>query len=165
MIRVRVLIHLMLLAVVPLASATTLEHDAIFDSAVGRTCFRDLLQRSGWGLSGTSERAAFIIEQGDGSLSCQAWPSMHSYLSESFHGLIPEHAIGIVHTHPVLYPMPSLKDQEEATRIGIPIYVLTIRGVYKAVPGAREVSTLADKQSWIHELPATMVSGSATASR
>ena len=141
------------------------EHDAIFDSPVGHTCFRDLLQKAGYGLAGPYERAAFVIEQNDGSMVCRPWPSMHSYLSESFHGLMPERTLAIVHTHPVEYRMPSEKDREEATRLGIPIYVVTLRGVYKAIPGAPQVAMLADQQSWIREAPGGLISGSVAASR
>jgi hypothetical protein len=152
----RVLIHLLLFfAVAPFAANATTDPDAIFLSDAGRACFRNILRKSGWGLGGPFERAAFIIEQSDGSFTCEEWPSLHSYLSESFHGTMPVHAVAIAHTHPVQYPMPSEQDKLEATRLGVPIYVITIRGVYKTIPGTRQVSKLAENQNWIKQMPAT----------
>ncbi len=163
--RARVLIHLVVFALAPLAPATTIERDAIFATQVGHDCFRDLLKKAAWGLSGPFERAAWIVETSDGSFACQEWPSTNSYLSESFYGIIPTHAVGIVHTHPVAFPMPSFQDRREATRLGMPIYVVTIRGVYKAVPGAPRVATLADEQSWTRTKAPATFTGSAVASR
>jgi hypothetical protein len=146
------------------APAMAEEHDPIFDDIVGRMCFRDLLRDSGWSLNGPWERAAFVIQQSDGSIACQGWPSKHSYLTESFNGLVPLHTIAIVHTHPVDFPRPSQHDKDEATRLGIPIYVLTIRGVYKAVPGVRNAAILANEQTWYRNVPNKAPSGLASVS-
>src|SRR5712692_1647153 len=152
----RVLIHLLLLlTLAPFVATGATVPDDIFLSNAGRTCFRNILQESSWGLGGPYERAAFIVEQSDGSFTCQEWPSLHSYLSESFRGTLPAHTVAIAHTHPVQYPMPSEQDKLEATRIGLPIYVITIRGVYKALPGNSHVATLAENQNWIRQVPAT----------
>jgi hypothetical protein len=146
------------------APAMAEEPDVIFDNVVGKMCFRDLLRDSGWSLNGPWERAAFVIQQSDGSIACQCWPSRHSYLTESFNGLIPENTIAIVHTHPVEFPKPSQKDKDEATRLGIPIYVLTIRGVYKAVPGVRNTATVLEHQAWYRQVPNKAPSGLASVS-
>src|SRR5438067_837909 len=114
----RVLTHLAVLAVVAVTAQAAIEEDAIFESAAGRTCFRAMLRESGWGLVGPSERAAFVVEQSDGTFTCEPWPSIHSYLSEKFYGPMPSHTVAIAHTHPAQYPMPSLQDQEEAVRLG-----------------------------------------------
>src|SRR5690242_13357443 len=97
----------LLLVLMVLVPAMAEEHDAIFDNVVGKMCFRDLLRDSGWSLNGPWERAAFVIQNPDGSIACQCWPSKHSYLAESFNGVIPPNAIAIVHTHPIAYPKPS----------------------------------------------------------
>ena len=109
--RASVLLQL-LLALIVLAPAMAEEHDAIFDTVVGKMCFRDLLRDSGWSLNGPWERAAFVIQQADGSIACQCWPSKHSYLTEQFSGVMPAHTIAIVHTHPVQYPQPSRQDED-----------------------------------------------------
>ncbi len=156
--RAFVLIHLLLFGMVPFADATT-EGDAIFESPHGRACFVELLRQSAWGLGGPFEHAAFIIEQSDGSFTCEAWPQLHRYLSESFRGPIPAHAVAVVHTHPVEYPQPSFQDQKEASRIGLPIYVITIRGVYKALPGTYRVAALAGGQ-WFRQVPPMPITAS-----
>lgn len=160
--RASVLIQL-LLAMMVLAPAMAEEHDVIFDSVVGKMCFRDLLRDSGWSLNGPWERAAFVIQQSDGTITCKCWPSKHSYLAESFRGLIPPNTIAIVHTHPVQYPKPSRQDEDEATRLGIPIYVLTIRGVYKALPGATNAATVLEHEPWYRLVPNKAASGLASA--
>ncbi|MDQ6800820.1 MAG: Mov34/MPN/PAD-1 family protein [Acidobacteriota bacterium] len=150
-------------ALIVFAPAMAEEHDAIFDNVAGKMCFRDLLRDSGWSLNGPWERAAFVMQQADGSITCQCWPSKHSYLAEQFSGVIPAQTIAIVHTHPVQYPRPSENDKQEATRLGIPIYVLTIQGVYKAVPGAREAATLTTHQAWLRQVPNKAPTGLASA--
>lgn len=148
---------------VPLLFAATAfaDGDAIFQSPLARSCFVHLLRQSAWGLAGPFEHAAFVLEQSDGSFTCDEWPPLHRYLSESFRGPIPAHTVAIVHTHPVDYPKPSFQDLEEASRIGIPIYVITIRGVYKAVPGNR-VAALARDQSWFRQILAVPIAAKKT---
>jgi JAB domain-containing protein similar to deubiquitination enzymes len=154
---------LLFLVATPLAA-----EDEIFDTVDGHACFRELLHKSGWGLAGPTERAAFVVEQGDGSIQCQEWPVMNIYHGDLFHGVPPEHTIAIVHTHPAAYPLPSEQDNDEATRLGIPIYTVTIRAVYKSLPGDPIVHALALKQSWIRQIPSTSIAagkGSVSASR
>jgi hypothetical protein len=162
--RAFVLLQLVLAMIVLVpAMASDEEHDAIFDTVVGKMCFRDLLRDAGWSLNGPWERAAFVIRNPDGSIACQCWPSRHSYLAETYSGVIPPNTIAIVHTHPADYPRPSYQDKEEATRLGIPIYVLTIKGVYKAVPGAADATTIILRQAWIRQVPTKAPTGLASA--
>src|SRR2546423_840839 len=134
---------LLLLIALPLTAA-----DNVYQSPAAHRCLVELLRKSGWGLAGPFERAAFITEQLDGTLGCQEGPSMHTYHTEQFHGDIPPQAIAIVHTHPVQFPKPSEQDAEEATRIGIPIYTITIRGVDKSEPGAQRAIAITEEQAW-----------------
>ena len=161
--RASVLLQLVLAFIVFAPAMADEQHDAIFDNVVGKMCFRDLLRDAGWSLNGPWERAAFVIQNTDGSIACQCWPSKHSYLTESFSGFIPTHTIAIVHTHPIQYPRPSQQDKLEATRLGIPIYVLTIEGIYKAVPGERNVETVIRSQAWIRQVPNKTPNGLASA--
>lgn len=128
--------------------------DNVYESPSAHKCLVELLRKNAWGLGGPNERAAFIVENLDGTLGCVEWPSMHVYHSEFFRGALPPNAVAIVHTHPAQFPKPSYQDELEATRIGIPIYTLTIRGVYKSVPGQESALVITDKQSWIRETPA-----------
>jgi hypothetical protein len=145
---VRRLLPLLLFALaLPLQAA-----DAVYESAAGHACFVDLLKRTGWGLAGPWERAAFVVINNDGTYGCVEWPSLHVYQSESFYGFIPPNTVAIVHTHPVQFVHPSFHDDEEATRLDLPIYTITIRGVYKSVPGEHAV-TITNRQSWVNETP------------
>ena len=153
----------LLIALIVIVPAMAEDHDAIFDNVVGKMCFRDLLRDAGWSLNGPWERAAFVIQQPDGSIACQCWPQKHSYLAETFTGFMPANTIAIVHTHPISYPKPSEQDKMEATRLGIPIYVLTIQGVYKTVPGVEKVATIARNQGWIRQVPNKAPTGLASA--
>jgi hypothetical protein len=131
--------------------------DNIFQSDGGRGCFQAILEESGWSLRGTHERAAFLVGREDGSIACIQWPHSHSYLSESFYGQVPRGTLGIAHTHPVDYPLPSQQDKDQATRLGIPIYVITIREIYRADPGTDRVATVAFARRWISERAAPYV--------
>jgi hypothetical protein len=152
-------ILLLLFAALPLSAS-----DRIFDSVVGHDCFRALLQKNGWGLAGPYERAEFILQQDDGSLTCQEWPSIHSYLGEQFHGVVPPHTIAIAHTHPAQFPLPSEHDNDEAVRLGLPVYTISIRGVYKSIPGAARAEVITSQQSWIRETPPAAMASAKAAS-
>jgi proteasome lid subunit RPN8/RPN11 len=104
------------------------------------------------------------MEDPDGSISCQPWPSKHAYLSERFDGALPINAVAIVHTHPVQFPRPSYQDQLEATRMGVPIYVITIQGVFKAVPRREQITVVSGEHNWFRNVPTKAASGVATAS-
>ena len=132
--------------------------DDIYDSAAGHRCLVDLLRKTAWGLAGPYERAEFIIANPDGTLTCSEWPADHGYQAEHFKGAIPKNTIAIAHTHPVQFPRPSYQDGEEANRLRIPIYTLTIRGVYKSVPDQKLPEVVTDRQSWIKETPASTAS-------
>lgn len=142
---VKRLLPLLLALALPLQAA-----DAIYDSAAGHDCFVNLLKKSGWGLGGPYERAAFVVVNNDGTYGCIEWPNLHVYQGEGFYGKVPTNAVAIVHTHPVQFVRPSPHDNDEATELDLPIYTITIRGVYKSIPGEPE-RMITDKQSWIRE--------------
>lgn len=153
---------------VSVASLSVQASDRVFDSDSGHACFVDLLRQAAWGLGGPYERAAFVVEDENGGIQCVVWPNRHSYLEESYVGPIPDRTVAIVHTHPVDFPMPSRHDIDEAAKIGRPIYVLTIRGVYRADPQRNDVATLAVGRSWLRQNPNTpkvAMSATAAASR
>jgi hypothetical protein len=114
--------------------STMSQSDRVFGSPAGRAYSRELLRASGFGLADRSERAAFIVDPGDGALQCLAWPALHQNLEARYEGPIPAGTIAIIHTHPVAFPLPSGQDKEEASRLGLPIYVLSLTGVSKALP-------------------------------
>jgi hypothetical protein len=93
-----------------------------------------LLAEGGYGRF-DRERAAFLIEERDGTLTLEPWP-VSAHRHASFRGAIPARAIAIVHTHPRRFPEPSAHDRAEAQRLGIAIIVVTPRGVIAAEPSA-----------------------------
>lgn len=84
----------------------------------------ELLALGGYG-SFQTERAAFVIRDGDGGLSFRMWPYVAAQRRATFHGVIPRDAIAIVHTHPNRHPFPSPDDAWLASRLGMPVYVVT----------------------------------------
>ncbi|HUR81504.1 MAG TPA: Mov34/MPN/PAD-1 family protein [Thermoanaerobaculia bacterium] len=86
-----------------------------------------LLAEGGYGRF-ERERAAFLIEERDGTLTLEPWP-VSAHRHASFRGTIPPRAIAIIHTHPRNLPDPSAHDRAEARRLNIAIVVVTPRGV------------------------------------
>ncbi len=122
--------------------------DPIFDSEAGHALFADVLRAASFGIIG-GERAAFIIEEEDGSIRCELWPTMHREHADSFHGTIPPHTVAIVHTHPLEWPQPSAHDQQESARLDIPIYVLTMMNVSRVTPRSSHPDELVRGHLWV----------------
>lgn len=109
---------------------------AIVLDSRGVAILADLFASGGYGRLPT-ERAAFLVLGEDGSLQCQAWPGSAQFQEASYHGTIPARAIAIAHTHPNHRPDPSAVDHALATRLGIPVLVVSRSGVVAARPGSR----------------------------
>lgn len=119
-----------------LTIATTLAplRDPIFGTDAGLNFGRDLLWSNRFGSFDRFERAAFVVDRGNGALECIVWPLSYERERATFRGAMPAGTIAIIHTHPFNVPWPSEKDEREAHRLGIPIYALTPLSVTKAVP-------------------------------
>jgi hypothetical protein len=124
--------------------------DRLFSIGTAHSYFSYVLRASLTAQTDT-ERAAFIIGHEDGSLSCQLWPPMNRYHQEVFHGSLPPGTLAIIHTHPNGSPRPSVEDQLEADRLGIPIYVLTRLEVFKAEPGQTVATAVVRRQWWLND--------------
>ncbi|HLJ75037.1 MAG TPA: Mov34/MPN/PAD-1 family protein [Thermoanaerobaculia bacterium] len=120
----------MLIATLFLAAAL----DPVFDSPAGLMCSRYLMWSNRFGSFDRVERAAFIIDRGDGEIRCVMWPDADQHERASFRGSIPPGTIAIIHSHPLNVPWPSNQDIREARRLGIAIYALTPTSVTKALP-------------------------------
>ena len=95
--------------------------------------YEQLLAEGGHGRF-QSERAAFLIRETGGTLTLAPWP--HSgFRHASYRGAVPARTIAILHTHPANEPRPSAQDRAEATRLGLPVIVITPRSVVAAMPG------------------------------
>lgn len=126
--------------------------DPIFGSDAGLNFGRDLLWSNRYGSFDRTERAAFIVDRGDGSLECVAWPQHYERERATFTGVVPAGTIAIIHTHPINVPMPSEQDEKESRRLGIPIYVLTPLEVTKAVPSLIG-PVLVHRGAWLDPIP------------
>jgi hypothetical protein len=99
-----------------------------------------------------SERAAWIIDDGDGTYHLSWWPWSATVRQEAWrHRPVPGHAVGILHTHPnKVSPKPSMKDgpsdQNTAKAMRMPVYVLHRRGIWKIEPGAKAPLRVEDRR-------------------
>ena|SRR5579884_2792541 len=126
--------------------------DPVFDSPAGLMCSRDLMWSNRFGSFDRTERAAFIIDRGDGDIHCVMWPDSDQRERASFHGSIPPGTIAIIHTHPANVPWPSDQDRREARRLGLAIYALTPGSVTKASPTSDE-PVMVRKGFWLDPPP------------
>ena len=102
-------------------------NEQILERADVTLAFEDLLQRSAYGRLG-EERAGFLVLDHD-HFRLVLWPPSHKYHQEEWHGKIPEGTVAAVHTHPIGLPEASDVDRTEAQRVGIPMFVITLRSV------------------------------------
>lgn len=101
--------------------------EKILERADVTLAFDDLLRKSAYGRLG-EERAGFLVLDGD-HFHLVPWPPSHKYHAEEWHGKIPQGTVAAVHTHPIAQPEASLGDRAEAQRVGIPMFVITLRSV------------------------------------
>ena len=106
-------------------------------SAQAKSWYSLMLAEGGYGRL-PREQAAFLIRERDGSLTLQPWAD-GAHRRASFRGAIPPRALAVVHTHPADEEQPSRVDRSEATRLGMPVLVITPSGVIAAMPGGRDV--------------------------
>jgi Prokaryotic homologs of the JAB domain len=136
----------------PLLLLLFLASDPIFDTPAGLEYSRDLMWSHRIGAFDRTERAAFIVDDGDDNLTCVAWAETNDRARASFVGFIPLGTVAIIHTHPNNVPWPSAQDQREATRLGIPIYALTPLTVTKAMPSQAK-PVLVENGDWLDPVP------------
>jgi hypothetical protein len=122
-----------------------------------RACFARLLALSGYGRR-ADERAAFVVDRGDGRFDCLLWPATNGFRSASWQGRRPEGTVAIAHTHPRTLPDPSIHDAEEARRLALPIYVLTPQQAV-LVTSDGQARVLARGEGWWQESTLVEVGG------
>jgi hypothetical protein len=125
--------------------------DPLFASDTALIFARDLEWSNRAGSFDRLERAAFIVDTGDGELQCVAWPATQQHERATYRGGMPRGAIAIIHTHPMTVPWPSTQDEAESLRLGIPIYVLTPRSITKVTPGQAPV--MVRRGTWLDPVP------------
>jgi proteasome lid subunit RPN8/RPN11 len=92
------------------------------------------------------ELAAFIVKTPRGAFDLQRWPN-RGHMTAHWTGPMPEGVVGVIHSHPVNVPKPSLQDRGEAMRLRLPFYVVS-RGAL-CVAGAFGGVQCAERVPWL----------------
>ncbi len=92
------------------------------------------------------ELAAFIVKTPQGAVDLQRWPN-RGHMTAQWAGPMPEGVVGVIHSHPLRVPQPSLQDRGEALRLRLPFYVVS-RGAL-CVAGAFGGVECADRVPWM----------------
>ncbi|HYR27940.1 MAG TPA: Mov34/MPN/PAD-1 family protein [Thermoanaerobaculia bacterium] len=114
------------------------------------------------------EHAAFIVRTAEETLELMHWPG-RGYYSASWRGPVPPGVVAVIHTHPRHRPAPSGQDRAEATRLGLPFYVvsraaLCVADASESVRCATRIPWLMRGQTadvalqWQHRIPPKRVS-------
>lgn len=142
----------MLLLAVPVARGGTVLvipiNDEFLDDPVVRAYLADVLREAGSGRRAT-ERGAFLLLDERGEYRCLLWPSSFTLRRESFTGPIPDNTVAIVHNHPEDSPFGSFQDQQQARRIGVPIFVLTRFNIYLVEPSEGKNVPVLRNRFWL----------------
>jgi hypothetical protein len=92
-----------------------------------RGCMERVLKAGGYGHL-PLEGAAFLVFNGD-AFECSMWPRSVTFHAQSWGGRVPDNTAAIIHSHPTGLPEPSVGDATLARKMGIPIFVVTPRGM------------------------------------
>ena len=108
--------------------------------------FREAWQRAGNGTS-PQESVVLILRMTDGSYSARLPNPTNEYKSFTF-AWHPA-TIAIVHTHPNNSPpRPEEGDIAAATRYKVPVFTLTLRGMFVYDPATRKTTQVLDGLQW-----------------
>jgi RHS repeat-associated protein len=128
--------------------------DAVTDDPQIQKCTYCIFTKAGSGWY-NSEEAFWIICDPTNGYNCEMWPSTKrqgtsSDSTTTFKNKVPDHACGIMHTHPLLKPAkPSTCsgcDVDQAIKIGMPIYTAHPTGIWKYDPKTKQTTREADSQ-------------------
>ena len=97
-----------------------------------RAALERLLERAQYGLA-SFESAAWVVEDGKGGVGLRHWEFSGAAERATWRGPAPAGALAVVHTHPRrMDARPSARDAALARRLGLPVYVLTTKGLWVA---------------------------------
>jgi hypothetical protein len=113
---------------------------------------QDLWKDCGYGKDpNRTERSAWIIRTPQGGIIFMRWAPSASRNKEYWRGPIPKNVVAQIHTHPVnLDRKPSNKDANVARSLNIPVYVISVKGIWSVTPdGATQEEV---KSDWYQNL-------------
>lgn len=100
------------------------------------------------------ERAAFLVRDGEGNLSCVQWPYANRERANSYRGVVPEGTVAIIRVQSWRNSRPSAADIRQSVSSGLPVYTLTRRQISAVDPGSGETVQIASN-GWSNGVPAT----------
>lgn len=109
--------------------------------------FAQLLKR-GDGMIGQMEAGAFLVRTESGMLAVQLWPHSHIAERAEFRGAIPTGTVAIAHTHPPTMEQPSRGDIQEATRLGLPVIVVSFWSISVVDPDSTRSTVFKKRWMW-----------------
>lgn len=102
--------------------------------------FVRLLETAGRGLTPTEE-AAWAVAGPGGRSELVPWPRSSRRRGQSWGRRPPEGTVALLHTHPADgNPRPSERDRRVARALGIPVYTISVWGVFRADPDGAVVA-------------------------
>lgn len=102
--------------------------------------FVRLLEAAGRGLSPT-EAAAWLVVGPGGRGELVPWPRSSRRRGQSWGRRPPEGTVALLHTHPADgSPRPSERDRRAARVLGVPVYTISVWGVFRADPDGAVVA-------------------------
>lgn len=108
--------------------------------------FREAWQRSGNGTT-PRESVILILRMADGSYSARLPNPTNQYKSFTF-SWHPA-TVAIVHTHPNNSPpRPEDDDIKSADKFNVPVFTLTVQGMFVYNPATRQTSKVLDGLTW-----------------
>ena len=132
---------------------SVLRNRGVFD------CFMHVLREGRYGYV-ANERAAFVIEDQEGTIRCVDWRDQHEFKMASWSGPFPPGTVAIAHTHPYWSPDASPDDQLQAVRRNLPIFILTANAA-NVVHANGHTENLAHGSDWTQFQGGTLVQSDA----
>ena len=140
----------------PCPSATAFSQEEIMNRREVQISSHSLLVMT---LANKTMRVMFVTFK-NGEFGFVRWPYSASKDSETWKGPLPECTVAIVHTNSAqISDEPSLIDHEladgrQAPGVKLPVYVLHVKGISKAVPGKSLAVEVRDA-NWLTEFAPT----------
>ena len=94
------------------------------------------------------EGLVFIFKNSDGSYRARALPPNNEFDKLTFKW--DPDAIGIVHTHPTnCNPRPTTNDMQLADRYRVPMFTITLDGMYMYDPNTKRITKVQENLDWL----------------